>query len=75
MLVNFSGSSLRRAVFCDTIAFGAIFVEADLADADLSRARGFTAEQLGLAYGNAGTRLPPELAGLVLREKTAAAGG
>ena len=69
MLVDFSGSSLRRARLPRAVMFGAILDGADISDADLSSVMGLTAAQLAGAYGNHGTRLPAAFASLVLVEK------
>ena len=69
MLVDFSGSSLRRAGLTRAVMFGAILDGADISDADLSSVIGLTAAQLMGTYGNNGTRLPAAFAGLALVEK------
>ena len=69
MMVDFSGTRLRGAVFARAVIFGAILDGADLSDADLRSTQGLNQEQLDAAYGNRGTKLPAEFAGHAMTEK------
>ena len=69
MMVDFSDTSLRGAVFTRAVIFAATLNGADLSDADLRAAQGLSQEQLDTAYGNRGTRLPEAFAAYAMTEK------
>ncbi len=59
--VEFNRVDLQNARFDNTLLTGVVFTEAFLPGADLSKARGLTAEQFASACGDSKTRLPEGL--------------